>query len=349
MKIRIISLFLALVMAVSLVACTGQTDKTEPTPSASTEPSTAVPTEPTAEPSTVPPTESTAPTEPPTTADTPLFWSVSRDGMDCNFYLLGSIHASDGIIYPQKLLDAYNACEAVAVESDVIALEDDYTAMVEMMKLMLYTDGSKIYDHIDSELYDAAKALLQSHNLYNTAFDYYIPIFWSLLIENALLADTAYSSDAGVDRHFLMLAKQAGKEILEVEEYLDVYTGLAGLSQTTQAVILGQSVAPDYQDSYGDSVGLLLEAWKSGNLEELESLIFGSNGEAVSEAEQRATEEYNKMLLTDRNKKMVQAAVEYLEAGKSVFYVVGLAHMLGEDGIVARLTELGYTVTPVTY
>ena len=37
-----------------------------------------------------------------------------------------------------------------------------------------------------------------------------------------------------------------------------------------------------------------------------------------------------------------------LRAGKNVFYIVGIAHMLGEGGIVEGLRQLGYTVTQVS-
>ena len=39
----------------------------------------------------------------------PLFWQVSGNGYSGSFYLLGSIHVSDGLTYPQELLDAYAA------------------------------------------------------------------------------------------------------------------------------------------------------------------------------------------------------------------------------------------------
>lgn len=55
----------------------------------------------------------------------PLFWQVSGNGYSGSFYLLGSIHVSDGLTYPQELLDAYAACDTLAVESDVLALEAD--------------------------------------------------------------------------------------------------------------------------------------------------------------------------------------------------------------------------------
>ena len=52
---------------------------------------------------------------------------------------------------------------------------------------------------------------------------------------------------------------------------------------------------------------------------------------------------------TDRNDDMHDVAVGYLESGKVVFYAVGLAHLLAEDGLVNTLRDAGYTVELVTY
>ena len=45
----------------------------------------------------------------------------------------------------------------------------------------------------------------------------------------------------------------------------------------------------------------------------------------------------------------VKKALDFLKNGKSVFYVVGEAHMLGGDGLVNKLTEAGYTVELVKF
>ena len=76
----------------------------------------------------------------------------------------------------------------------------------------------------------------------------------------------------------------------------------------------------------------------------------------MSDAEQRDKldsdelamyDEYREKLLTNRNEQMVQAAKEYLDGDKTVFYAVGLAHMLGEGGLADALREAGFTVTRI--
>ena len=59
--------------------------------------------------------------------------------------------------------------------------------------------------------------------------------------------------------------------------------------------------------------------------------------------------EYNQAIAVQRDELMLEKAIEYLEGEQTVFFAVGLAHVLGETGLVDALREAGYTVSLVTY
>ncbi len=279
----------------------------------------------------------------------PLFWQVSGNGYSGSFYLLGSIHVSDGLTYPQELLDAYAACDTLAVESDVLALEADLSAQVEMMRCLVYTDGTTIDAHLDAQTYADAKQVLTDLGGYQTMLDHYMPIFWYLLAGNLALAQTRFSPDGGVDRYFLQMAKADGTEILEVEQYTDVYRALGALSEKTQVYALQQAIRPEVLAATEEDTAALLDAWCSGDEAAIIDLLEAEPDEPLTPEEEAAAEEFGRTLVTDRNAVMIRAADEALRAGKNVFYIVGIAHMLGEDGIVEGLRQLGYTVTQVSY
>ena len=85
--------------------------------------------------------------------------------------------------------------------------------------------------------------------------------------------------------------------------------------------------------------------WRLTDYDTADRLYF----EPLTPEEEAAAEEFGRTLVTDRNAVMIRAADEALRAGKNVFYIVGIAHMLGEDSIVEGLRQLGYTVTQVSY
>ena len=78
----------------------------------------------------------------------------------------------------------------------------------------------------------------------------------------------------------------------------------------------------------------------------LETLVLQEMDVSEYTAEEIAMmTEYNNELLTARNTKMAMAAQQFLDGGKRVFFVVGAAHMIGDDGIVSLLEYNGYSIT----
>ena len=67
----------------------------------------------------------------------------------------------------------------------------------------------------------------------------------------------------------------------------------------------------------------------------------------LDEDELAVYDEYHKAMELDRNAQMAVVAGEYLQSGETVFYAVGLAHLLDETGLLEGLRAAGYTVEPV--
>ncbi len=340
MKNKLLILLITILIAFSLVACAGKSNNTD-TKSRSKASSTIEKEESKKEDNK---------SEEDENLSTPYFWKVTGNGYDGDFYLLGSIHVGDEYTnhYPQEITDAFNACDYLAVESDIIALEKDYATMTKMLQELIYTDGTTIADHIDATLYAAARAILEENDLYENTFEMLYPVFWSSIIDDIYLEETDYTVDDGVDRYFLSKAKKEKKTILEIEDAVETYAAMGALSEYTQELLLKETVDPKYQAGYADDIAELYSVWKKGDIKGHEDL-FEDSIEGLTDKEIAAYKEYNDMLLATRNEGMVDEAVLYLEEDMDVFYVVGLAHMIGEGSIVESLEYLGYTVTQVKY
>lgn len=308
---------------------------------------------------------------------TPLMWHVTDPSSGGELYLLGSMHAGleDMCLFPDEVYDAFDSCTALAVECDVIALEDDASVSVEGLRMLVYQDGTSASDHIDAGVYASALKILEANGCPRSYMDSYVPILWQQVIDEILTEQTPYKYDNGVDRYFIKEAKRLEKTILEIEDPLDTYRGLASLSEKTQKQLLADEVDPEYVSSFGDDMKTLYEVWKRGDEDEVNELLLGEkeretdetaaaetdktenaeksakDGDKTEEVDEVAAcyDEYNKMMLGDRNEVMVKKAKEYLKKRMKVFYVVGLAHMVGDDGIVAQLEDHGCTVERVEY
>ncbi len=339
MKKRILLLICTLLMILSQVACT-PADQTAA--ESVTESTTVSVTEPTTPPAAEPDPEDIS---------TPYFWKVTGNGYEGEFYLLGSIHVGDinTNFYPREITDAFEKSQYLAVESDIIAVESDLALQVKMVQALMYPKGLTISDLIGTELYETARKILFENGYYNQSLDMLRPIYWMSLIDSIAITKTDYSVDFGVDRYFLSQAKEMKKPILEIEDPIKTYEALAALSPKTQKFLLNEAVQPDYFAASREGIEALYSVWKTGDMTGKEDLFADASTEGMTEEEIKAYEEYTAMLLTTRNAAMVETTINYLDSGEDIFYIVGLAHMFGEDGIVNSLIEQGYTVTQVQY
>ncbi len=289
----------------------------------------------------------------PETAATPLFYQVVGPN-DQKMWLLGTIHVGDErtAYLPQQIMNAYNDSAALAVEFDMNAfetqLETDATLQAELAKAYYYADGSTVQSHIDSALYEKAYPLLLASGNNSTNAPYMKTALWYNLINN-FYTQQCYrlSPDKGVDQRLVDLAYADDKTIHSIESGLSQLQMLAGYSDALQAYLL-KEVTEDSLTEYGSDLLALYEMWCKGDESTLAEALVGDTFGDSAEV-QALYAEYNKAMITDRNAKMLEAAKGYLESGETVFCAVGLAHLLGDSGLVNGLRSAGYTVTAVTY
>ena len=272
----------------------------------------------------------------------PLLWKAF-DADGSVVWLFGSIHVGEADFYPLPAYigDAFDSSEALAVEVNIKNI--DLASSIEAMKLLLYSDGSKIYDHISEELYNSAVDILNSLGVYLPLYDTYKPVMWMSLIDSILYEREGYHSDLGVDINLMQTADILEKEIIEIESMETQYSILASFSEELQEYLLQSSV--DAYSSEDDTLELLVEAWKNGDEEELLKLLFTEDPTDISP---ELIDEYNRAMSTDRNILMADFAERALAEDRELFICVGEAHMLGEDGIVSLLINRGYTVDKVS-
>lgn len=278
-----------------------------------------------------------------TSHSSPLLWKVI-DSDDNAIWLFGSIHVGEEDFYPlpDYIGDAFLSAEALAVEVNIKDI--DLADSMQAMSLLLYEDGTKIYNHISDELYSSAVSLLSSFGLYFPMYDVYRPVMWMSLIDNLLYEKEGYSADLGIDINLMQAAELLEKEIIEIESVESQYSMLAAFSDGLQEYLLKTSIESYTCDD--DSIKRLVNAWKTGDEEELLELLFTEETEILSV---ELIDEYNRAMSTDRNLFMTDFIEKALKDGRELFVCVGEAHMLGEDGIVALLRARGYKVEQISY
>ena len=282
-------------------------------------------------------------------SDGPLLYKVT-DAAGNVAWLFGSIHIGREDFYPlpEYVTSAYNSADALAVEFDMNAFENDMETQTAIAMKMLYTDGTMITDHISAELYNEALAILQENNMVMPYMDFYHVAAWTDTINSITQEKTGINSDLGIDKHLLDKAYTDNKTILDVESAEFQFDMLLGFSDALQIILLEQAIAEYYDtDTYKTSLEELMTLWNSGDEEAFYAYL---SEEEIFETEEEAQlyAEYNKAMLTDRNIGMADFVETVLASGDEVFVCVGAAHVVGRGAMVELLRQRGYTVELVT-
>ena len=280
----------------------------------------------------------------------PLLYKVTDENGNV-IWLFGSIHVGREDYYPLPayVVDAYESSDALAVEGDILAFENDLALQTEVLMSLMFTDGSTISSYLSSELYDASVAIMEEYNQYNILLDYFMPITWYQTINSLAITEAGGNVSLGIDRYFLKLAKEENKPILEVESAQIQYGMLAGFSMDLQVLMLETVVDSFYEfDQMEESLNSLMDLWYSGNEAKFAQYLAQESDipEKYESYENfdALLEEYNNAMIVERNQYMTNYAVEALASGEEVFICVGAAHVVGEGAMAQNLRELGYTV-----
>mgnify|MGYP000714206865 FL=1 len=274
---------------------------------------------------------------------TPLFYKIS-DKNNTTIYLLGSIHAADDTIYPlnDTIMNSFNDSDYLAVEVDTLSLQNNFDLSLKLAEKMMYNDSTTIKNHIGDELYNKMVNFLKEKKSYSSLYDNYKPVFFESLFENLIIDDAMLKSESGIDMYFLSLASENNKKILEVESAEFQYNLLLNTPLELDKIMI-----EEYIDNYDLNVSQmkdLYELWKKGDKEQLENILINSESQNATEEEKKLMENYNQSLIIDRNYGMANVLENYFEKKQNVFCVVGLGHVIGDEGIINLLQKRGYDV-----
>ena len=258
-----------------------------------------------------------------------LLWKV--EGRTNAMYLFGSIHFLKKSFYPlpQPIEDAYKQSQVVVFEADVGEMNSP-DAQVKMIQSAKAAEGETLKDVLSKETYAKLEAHLTDSGLPIAVFDPLRPWMVAVALVSTEIMKLGYNPEEGVDRYFFGKAKKDKKETASLET-LDAQLGLfTGLTKQEQDAMLRetlQEISNFKKDLHG-----IIDAWKTGDTKALEKFMLDAMHEYP---------ELHKKLLIDRNKQWVDKLQKLHASGKTVFVVVGAAHLVGKDSVVDLLSAKG--------
>jgi uncharacterized protein YbaP (TraB family) len=262
-----------------------------------------------------------------------LFWKVSSGGNV--IYLLGSIHFGSKNMYPlpQEIESAFERSAALIVEIDLNHV-DMGKAQALVMQSGLYPAGETLWDHVSPETRQLLEQFCTTYGLPAERVAMMKP--WLVAVTTSVLpmVKSGMAPDLGIDKYFLDKAKD--KRVVEIESAEWQLKLLSGFADGLQEKYLASAIKDAGKTV--DDVTQMQDAWIAGDVARLEKQLADSSTDPP---------EVMKAMLQDRNPHMADVAEQFLKGKDVGFLVVGAAHLIGKDGVVAILERRGYKVEQV--
>ncbi|KOP68828.1 polysaccharide biosynthesis protein GumN [Bacillus sp. FJAT-18019] len=270
-----------------------------------------------------------------------LLWKVTHNNN--TLYLLGSVHLGITDMYPmhKSIRDAFAASDDLWVEVDIVNGDMTY-----FQNQMVYSDDTKLQDHIPAATYEKLQRLLKKLGMPANTFDSYKPFG----ISNTLTtlgyfedpADSGLAMVTGIDQHFLLSAMLTGKPIHELESIklqADLFADMPVDTQVQELEeILDVLLSETGSKNIANNLKQMQLYWIKGDAEGLKKTLAAEGAFTEGDTNQR--------LIGERDKNMAIKLAELLEKDgtHTSFVVVGAAHYVMEGMVVDLLKEKGYDV-----
>ncbi len=265
----------------------------------------------------------------------PLLWKVSD--ADNSIYLLGSFHLLKPSDYPLAP-SAYAAladAEQVLFELAPAELNDPALGR-QMAAAALRRDGTTLQQSLPPETWAQLVAFAEKRQVPIANLQPFEPWYASLIVALTELSAAGLDAGLGLDRHMAERAANASKPVRGLEtgaQQIEVFDGMAPALQL-------QALQDTLEEmgSLESEVDKLHALWRAGDADGL----FEATGAEMKREYPALYQRVN----VDRNQAWLprlQAALDQSQ-GDDTLVVVGALHLLGEDGVVARLQAQGYTV-----
>lgn len=268
--------------------------------------------------------------------EAPFLWEVQ--GASARHYLLGSVHLlpPSAMPLPAALDRAYAATQALVVETDLEALSSP-----EMQGRLL---GAAREDRPGGLQGRIGKSLYRKLQLRAKALGMPTPVcaelrawFCALALELYPLQQAQFSPEHGIDQHYFTLAGEDRRPVIVLEP-AEFQIGLfAQMSEPLARQMLAATL--DEATHASQSPEELYRIWRTGDLVALEQLTRDLR---------KQFPELHARLLADRNRAWLPQLAERMDQNVPLLVIVGAAHFVGPEGLLALLKARGFEVKPVT-
>jgi len=254
-------------------------------------------------------------------------------------YILGSIHLAKPEIYPlaKEITYAYKNSDILVLELDPTSPESVQSIQKAMITEGMYSEGKSLKSELSKKTYVELNKYLNKTGMPLGAMEKMRPWVVVLQLSVVEMMRLGYSPDLGIDQHFLKMAKEESKPIIELETAEQQMALLSKNDKSFQDKLLFYTLKD--MKEIEPMLNEMFKGWKSGDANRMDKIMSLSINDSPD-----LKEMYDDLIIK-RNYSMTERVENFLRTKKDYFVVVGAGHVVGEEGIVSLLKKAGNTVT----
>jgi uncharacterized protein YbaP (TraB family) len=249
-------------------------------------------------------------------------------------YLVGSVHMLTEDFYPlsKPFEDAFKDSDLLVEEADLAEMLSPQAQMQMLSRGMLPSSQS-----LDTVVGPQTFALVTRRTA-----ELGLPIEplkrfkpWALALTLAQIEwqKAGFDGELGLDRHFYDRARREGKAVQGLETTEFQISQFDGISMAEQERLLVDTLTD--LDTEMANLTTLAQAWKAGEAPTVERIVL---------QDLRKDPLMYQRLLVARNRTWMPKLEALMNRPGHAFVVVGAAHLVGSDGLIALLQAKGYRV-----
>jgi uncharacterized protein YbaP (TraB family) len=269
-------------------------------------------------------------------SDKHFLWSVS-DQSGLRMYLMGSIHMAQEKLYPLDPIieETFNQATELIIEVDTTQINASQLAVKTLSK-GLYPGEETIWKHLDPDTTNLLKACLTKSSISEMMASKMRPWLLAMTLGVERLKNLGYDENFGLEIHFIQEAKAKGVVVYDLETPEEQIDALMAFDEINSVMFLKTTLLEF--DQVGEQIEAIFTAWKKGDEKGFEDIYF-----EIFQKNPELTPVMDK-LIDERNLKMKERLNLYLKPGQVPFVLVGAAHLVGPNGLLAAFKADGYEV-----
>lgn len=259
-----------------------------------------------------------------------FFWEVTTQ--KGKLYLLGSIHLGKEEIFPldTNWENAFKSCSNLVVEVNTKKINP-----FKILQLAYFQDSTTLETILPPEIFIKLDSIFAIHKIPKSTFNKFKPWFALTNLMNLEYSNLDFRADFGIDQYFLAIADST-KKIIELESFEEQIQFMESLFVEHPRIYFEYLI--DEMKNTKNNIQDLFEAWKNGN----DSLVTQLVSDSIPD--DTTGKQFYDIMITRRNRKMLEKIHNFISNGGCYFIVVGTGHLVGRDGIIKHLKESGLKV-----